>query len=96
MTRLLIGLAIVLSATLAQAVPIAESTMGKVTVRLYDEPCALKDRIKNLEYRAVWLEGGKEFRGCFGMNQMGIVLIYFEDKTVVGVPAQVFHKLQDL
>ena len=88
--------ALFLLASYASAEPIAQGGNSKITITLYDEPCQLKDQITNLQYRATWEEGGKKFKGCFAINEMGIVIVYFEDKTVIATPAQAFHKVREL
>ena len=37
-----------------------------IAITLYDEPCTLKEHVANLPYRAVWVEKGQAFEGCFG------------------------------
>lgn len=66
---------------------------GGVVVLAYDSKCKLKE-VGNLPYRATWTENGKTLEGCVGIfTQMGICLFYFEDKTVVAIPMQMFSRV---
>ena len=67
---------------------------GKITITLYDEPCEL-DAVKNLPYKAVWLENGKPSIGCWGpwVNDQKVVA-YFDDKTVALIPFSALSKVQ--
>lgn len=65
-----------------------------VSVTLYDEPCALKEHVANLPYRAVWVEKGQAFEGCFGAwSDAEFVVAYFSDKTIAVFPFSVIKKL---
>ncbi len=66
-----------------QAEAIAKASAGNIAVTLYSEPCAMKEVVTNLPKRATWDEAGKHFEGCWGYNDAGIVMTYFNDKTVV-------------
>lgn len=61
-----------------------------ITVVLTDEACALKENVTNLPMRATWREGQKLYEGCFGVHGE-LVLLYFADRTVVGVPVGAFE-----
>lgn len=77
-----------------RAEPKAVATTDKVTVTLYDEPCAIP-AVKNLPFRATWKEGGSTFEGCFTISG-GLVMGYFDDRTVVGIDGRAFKKLEAL
>jgi len=80
-------IALVVVATNAHADPRFQVSTGDIRVVLHDEPCALKDQITNLPYRAVWYEKGQVFEGCWGARpDEGVVLSYFSDKTVGLIP----------
>lgn len=50
--------------------------------------------MSNLQNRATYLEGGKTYEGCVGGNaQLGILVFYFEDRTVFAVPVQFFSRV---
>ena len=75
---------------------IARFTLANVTVSLHDTPCQLKSLVVNLPRRAVWLEDGKETEGCFGVvPQIGVVQLFFADKTAVPIPLQFFERMSD-
>jgi hypothetical protein len=67
----------------AGAKPVFEAKADKVRIVLYDEPCALL-AVTNLKLRAVWIEDGKEYEGCWGAPP-GVVMAYFSDKTVAAI-----------
>ncbi len=63
-------------------------------ILLYDEPCAFKDVVSNLKYRATWQEKGKTFEGCWNLSPFGIVVLYMSnDKTMFVIPAQMFEQV---
>lgn len=73
---------------LSETIAIAQS--HGVTLSLTDEPCAL-DGVSNLKLRAVWQEAKGSFEGCWGSQLEGnLVVLYFSDKSVMGVPGPVF------
>lgn len=74
------------------AAPVAVTERDGVTITATDEPCRLTAMVDNLPMRATWQEKGKTFEGCFVVHPMGIVLFYFEDKTIVAVPPSAFRK----
>lgn len=52
-----------------RADPIATaSAENNAVITLYNEPCDIKDQVTNLPMRATWVEGGKTFKGCFGVR----------------------------
>jgi hypothetical protein len=76
------------------AAPILVADAGEVRIELFDEPCALKDSVSNLPYRATWTEKGKVYQGCFVPHpNAGIVMAYFDDKTVAAIPIDAFKKV---
>lgn len=86
--------ALLLAALPSYATPIAKFTGGNVSITLHDEACTLKAEITNLPKRAVWLEGGKEVEGCFGViGAFGMVSLYFSDKTATAMPVQLFERV---
>lgn len=77
--------------------PILEAaTKGRTkVVTLYNEPCALP-AVKTLPRRATWDDKatGKRFEGCYGRDpDLGIVLFYFDDLSVVGLVEDVFRPI---
>lgn len=62
---------------------------GGVVVQLYQEPCQLA-AVENLPYRATWREARGNFEGCFDVQHQSIVVLYFEDHTVVTLPLAQF------
>lgn len=75
--------------TEAYAEPMARAEGNGVVVTVYSEKCALKE-VVNLPQRATWTENGKTTEGCAGIHPLGLVLLYFADKTVVPHPMQAF------
>jgi hypothetical protein len=61
-------------------------------ITLHNGKCEVKE-VTNLPYAAEWEEKGKTYKGCWGLNQFGVVVLYFSDKTVVGIPAPLFEKV---
>jgi hypothetical protein len=77
------------------AEPVYQVQGGDIKVLLYKEPCALKSSVSNLPYRATWEEKGKKFEGCFGVDaEMGLVITYFSDKSVVVLPLSALVKVR--
>jgi hypothetical protein len=70
------------------------ATADGARVVLFDDKCALPE-VSNLPFKAEWTENGKTTQGCWSPPhpQVGVVLAYFTDKTVVGLPAQMFKKV---
>lgn len=77
----------------ALAEPLYEVQQDGVKITLTDEPCRLRDAVKNLDRRAVWEEKNLKSEGCFGQHPAGIVMFYFEDKTVFILPAGAFTRV---
>ena len=79
-------------ATSVYADPVMQLTEGDLQIVLHDSPCKLKD-VVNLPRKAVWMEKGKTFEGCWGVRpDAGAVIFYFEDKTVGLAPMQAFKR----
>lgn len=49
--------------------------------------------VTNLPYRATWDEGGRRHEGCYTVKD-GLVLAYFDDRTVAILPLSVFTPTQ--
>ena len=76
---------------LAPAAPVAAIVQDGITVTLYDEPCAL-EAVANLRYRATWHDPKRgHFEGCYTVQHHTIVVLYFDDRTVVVLPLQIFQ-----
>lgn len=69
--------------------PAAELSLGGVVISLYQEPCQLA-AVENLPYRATWREASGNFQGCFDVQHGSVVVLYFEDRTVVTLPLAQF------
>jgi hypothetical protein len=83
--------ALMLAALPTQAAPVAAVTQDGITVTLYDEPCAL-EAVANLCYRATWHDPKRgHFEGCYTVQHHTIVVLYFDDRTVVVLPLQIFQ-----
>jgi hypothetical protein len=75
--------------TKAHAEPRFQVSVDGVRVVLFDDKCELTHLITNLPYKATWTEKGKTVRGCWGARpDAGIVMAYFEDKTIGLIPMQ--------
>lgn len=76
--------------TFTYAATIARAEVQGNIITLTDEPCAVS-AVANLPFRATWWEAGKTFEGCYGYSSSdGLILAYFDDKTVVALPVQIF------
>ncbi len=78
----------------AQAAPILQASGEGLTIVLYDEDCAMKDKVINLPKRATWTENGKTIDGCWGMSPLRVVILYFADLTAVALPPNIFRPLE--
>ena len=87
-----LGLALYAGKARAEAKYHAPADNGRVI--LFDDKCALPE-VSNLPFKAEWHENGKVFQDCWSPPHpaVGVVMAYFTDKTVVGLPAQMFKKL---
>lgn len=74
-----------------KAEPVASASHNGITITLFDEGCKSQN-VKNLPYRALWKEGKGSFEGCYGVASGAVVMLYFEDKTVVVLPVQAFSR----
>jgi hypothetical protein len=55
-------------------------------VVLHNDKCAVS-AVNNLPYKATWEEKGKVFQGCWGARpDAGVVVFYFDDKSVGIIP----------
>ena len=73
----------------AKTIAVSSVSQPGVTLTLTDEPCQLD--VKNLPYRATWVEGGKVHEGCWNLHGQSVAM-YFEDRTVAAVPAAHFRQ----
>ena len=75
-------------ATDAHADPRFQVVADGAKVVLHDDKCAVAE-VTNLPYKATWEEKGKVFQGCWGARpDAGVVMFYFDDKTVGIIPMQ--------
>ena len=96
---LLSTLVALLATNVATAKPVAVFVDSAGTkVFLFDDKCALEDKVTNLPYKVTWEEKGKVFEGCAGPVSWGpVVMMFFpEDKTVAVLPVSVFEKVSSL
>lgn len=90
------ALGMALKSSRAVAEPMVAADEGPVRVVIYTEDCALTSVVKNLPKRATWTENGKTFEGCAAViQQAGLVIFYFDDKTVALMPAQMFQRVSN-
>jgi hypothetical protein len=75
------------------AEPMVKANVQGIEITVYTEDCALKNVVSNLPKRATWVEKGKTFEGCAGATQFGVLIFYFNDKTVAVVPVEHFAKV---
>ena len=72
--------------TNAHSAPRFQVTQEGVKVVLHDDKCAV-GAVVNLPYKATWEEKGKVFQGCWGARpDAGLVVLYFDDKSVGIIP----------
>jgi hypothetical protein len=73
-------------ATNVHAGPRFQVVADGAKVVLHDDKCAVS-AVKNLPYKATWEEKGKVFQGCWGARpDAGVVMFYFDDKSVGIIP----------
>ena len=89
-----LGLVLALFVGLVHGQPFAVAKADNGSVTLHRAPCELKSQIANLPYKAVWLQDGKTFEGCWAHHPYGLVVAYFDDLTVVLIQPQVFQPLR--
>jgi hypothetical protein len=88
-----IGLASALWAGKVYSAPMFTAATEGAIITLTDEPCTL-EAVTNLKYRATWVEKEKTFEGCWAPHrELGVVIAYFDDKTVAIIPVQAFVKV---
>lgn len=68
------------------------TTPDGVVITLHKDKCEMRE-VSNLPRSATWDEKGKTFKGCWGVSNLGVVMLYFSDKTVAVVPASAFEKV---
>jgi hypothetical protein len=73
--------------------PMVKANVQGIEITVYTEDCTLKNVVSNLPKRATWVEKGKTFEGCAGATQFGVLIFYFNDKTVAVVPVEHFAKV---
>jgi hypothetical protein len=62
-------------------------------ITLHTDKCSMKE-VKNLPFKATWEEKGKVFQGCWGPRpDAGLIVFYFDDRTVGIAPMQAFVKV---
>ena len=77
----------------AKAEPMYVAEAGDAVITLYSEPCALA-QVANLPRRATWREKGKVYEGCWSARQdIGLVILYFDDRNIGLAPMQAFQKV---
>ena len=97
MARIIVSALLILVAgafSHSRAADVAKVSDSDVTITLTDEKCALSS-VSNLPYRAYWDESGKHYEGCFAVRKI-FVLLYFDDKSVVVLPAHAFEPLKEV
>lgn len=83
-------------AAFAYAAPVAVSSENGKEVTLYDDECALKHMVQ-LPYRATWKEKGKTYEGCFTiLPGAGIVVFFFDDKSIALFPTNAFKRMRSM
>lgn len=79
-------IALLVLATKAHADPRFQVVAEGARVVLHDDKCAVA-AVANLPYKATWEEKGKVFQGCWGARpDAGVVMFYFDDKSVGIIP----------
>ena len=76
----------------ASAEPLFRVSHEGVVITLHNDKCEMSE-VSNLPHFATWEEKGKSFKGCWGFHPLGVVMLYFTDKTVAVVPASAFAKV---
>jgi hypothetical protein len=73
-------------ATNVHAAPRFSVVADGAKVVLHDDKCAVS-AVNNLPYKATWEEKGRVFQGCWGARpDAGVVVFYFDDKSVGIIP----------
>lgn len=76
------------------AAPIAVAEDQGIKITLTDEKCALKG-VSNLPFRLTWKDQTKTYEGCYA-PQAGLVVMFFEDLSVVVAPGRMFRPVTSL
>lgn len=85
-------LALLLIALPAHADPLFIAKVEEFTVILHSEPCK-QDAVTNLKRRATWTDKTGTTEGCWGaIPQVGLIILYFADRTATALPAAFFEK----
>ena len=84
-----------LFASFAAAQPYAILTEGASIVTLNDDKCTLPF-LSGDYHTATWKEGSKTFTGCWGINSLGIVIIWTDDKAMSAIPGKHFKRAEDI
>jgi hypothetical protein len=87
-----ICIVLVMIASYAYADPVFEAEDGGIRITLHNDPCKL-EAVTNLPHRATWTEKGKVYEGCYGLTRFGVVMAYFDDKTVAVIPTEFFQRV---
>lgn len=77
--------------TIAQAKPVFTATEGGVTITIHDGACALS--AVTLPYRATWDEAGKHYEGCVGAHPAGVLIFYWDDRSIVILAQSLFRRV---
>ena len=90
--------ALLLTALLAfpvQTAPLLQAGDSRVTLTLYDEPCALFGLVRNLPFRVTWTTAAKDiYEGCYIINAFNIVTMFFDDLTAIALPLEAFRPVR--
>ena len=68
---------------------VAVAVHKNIVISLTDERCALT-AVKMLPDRVTWRESGKVFEGCAGGHPSWLIVMYFNDGTIVLLPPAAF------
>ena len=88
--------ALLLTALLAfpvQTAPLLQAGDSRVTLTLYDEPCALFGLVRNLPFRVVGVLKDI-YEGCYIINAFNIVTMFFDDLTAIALPLEAFRQVR--
>ena len=94
---LLLAFVLMALAHTAHSTPVMQATADDVAIVLHDETCKL-DAVGGEKYfRAQWVTPKGAIEGCWGVvpltPQIRVVVLYFSDKTMAAVPAQIFSRV---
>ena len=87
-------LLLLLAARNAQAKPTHVAVDGPVTITIHDDKCALS--AVALPLRATWKEGEKFYEGCVGSHPAGVLIFYWDDKSIVIVAQSIFRPVEGI